>query len=264
MISKLNILLIEDNEAEREALKGYAKETDDINIIAETNSARRGIEYVEALLPDAVILDLELHAGEGNGISFLNALNKLNISYYPYVLVTTNNVNPITHAKVRKCGAGFIMTKNQEDYSAGNVLEFLRDMKELIKNSANMNNPLSNLATIESPEEFSKRLLRLINRELNLIGLNPKMKGRNYLKEAIQILIQDAPEESLCSIIARKYEKTDASVERAMQHVINQAWRNMPIEDLKKYYTAYVNPYKGVPTNIEFIYYFAEKIRNEI
>lgn len=264
MLKKLNVLLIEDNEMECEAIKEYAKPLDDFHIIAITNSAYEGIEHVKSHLPDAVILDLELHEGNGNGIGFLDAMNKLEISSFPYVLVTTNNINPITHARVRKSGAGFIMTKSQEDYSAGNVVEFLRDMKEFIKTSSHKRHLLSNLSTIETPEDFSKRLSRMINTEFDLVGLSPKMKGRNYLKEGIQILIQDHPEDSICAIIAKKYEKTDASVERAMQHVINKSWRSMPIEDLNKHYTAYVNPNRGVPTNTEFMYHYAEKIKNDL
>jgi len=264
MVNKLNVLLIEDNDAECEAIKEYSKTTNDVKLIAVTNSARKGIEYVEQLLPDVVILDLELHAGDGNGISFLNTLNHLDISCYPYVLVTTNNINSITHAKVRDCGAGHIMTKNQDNYSAGYVIEFLRDMKDYIKISAHINKSISNLSTIETPEEFSKRISRLINKEFDLVCLSPKMKGRNYLKEGIQILIQNENEAGICALIAQKHKKTDASVERAMQHVLNHAWRTIPIEDLKKYYTAYINPQKGIPTKTEFMYYYAEKIRNNI
>jgi len=262
MERKLNVLVIEDNEMECEALKQYAQTTDDINIIVATNRASRGIEYVKKYLPDAIILDLELHSGDGNGITFLNALNQLDISFYPYVLVTTNNVNAITHARVRSIGAGFIMTKNQDDYSAKSVIGFLQDMKNAIRSNAN--GLRSNLATIESPEEFAKRLSRAINKELDLLGLSSKMKGRRYLKDGIEFIIQENPEGSIYSLVASKYEKTDASVERAMGHVINRAWKSMPIEDLKRHYTAYINPKRGVPTNTELMFHYAEKIKNEI
>jgi len=264
MEKKLNVLIIEDNQMECEALKEYAQTTDDIHIIAATNRACAGIEYVKGFLPDAIILDLELHGGEGSGISFLNALNQLDIPFYPYVLVTTNNINFVTHTKIRNNGAGFIMTKNQEDYSAQCVIEFLRDMKTVIKSNTHKKSSHSSLTTLEAPEEFSKRLSWMINKDLDLIGLSSKMKGRKYLKEGIQILVQDKPDPSVYSLIAEKYKKTDASVERAMQSVINHAWRTMPIEDLKKYYTAYINPKRGVPTNTELMFHYAEKIRHEI
>ena len=69
---------------------------------------------------------------------------------------------------------------------------------------------------------------------------------------------------NLCSIVAQKYKKTDASVERAMQTAINHAWRNTDIESLERYYTTYINPQKGVPTVMEFIYYYSSKIKKSL
>ena len=258
MVKKLKVLVIEDNEMECEALKQYAQTTDDINIIITTNHVGLGIEYVKEFLPDAIILDLELHGGDGNGISFLNALNQLDLASYPYVLVTTNNINHLTHTMVRNSGAGFIMTKNQGDYCAQSVIDFLRDMKDVIKGTSHIKSSLSSLSTIESPEELSKRLARMINRELDLIGLSPKMMGRKYLKDGIQSIIEENPKISIYSLVAAKYGKTDASVDRAMQHVLNHAWKSMPVEDLKRHYTAYINPKRGVPTNTEFMFHYAE------
>jgi len=48
---------------------------------------------------------------------------------------------------------------------------------------------------------------RLINKELDLVGLCPKMKGRNYLKERIRILIQDENEAGICPLIAQNMKK---------------------------------------------------------
>lgn len=46
-----------------------------------------------------------------------------------------------------------------------------------------------------------------------------------------------------------------------MQTAINHAWRNTDIESLERYYTTYINPQKGVPTVMEFIYYYSSKIK---
>ena len=48
-----------------------------------------------------------------------------------------------------------------------------------------------------------------------------------------------------------------------MQNAIEKAWKTSCIEDLKKYYTARISSSRGVPTMTEFIYYYAEKIKNE-
>ena len=89
------------------------------------------------------------------------------------------------------------------------------------------------------------------------------MVGRKYLTEAIQITI-NKPQSNICVVIGEKYNKTDASVERAMQNAINKAWRTSDIDDLAQNYTAKISSDKGVPTLTEFVYYYANKIKNEI
>ena len=98
--------------------------------------------------------------------------------------------------------------------------------------------------------------------ELDLIGVNTKSVGYKYLIDAIKI-VMDSPSPNICGVIAKKYGKTDSSVERAVQNAINRAWNTSPLEDLQRYYTAHISSAKGVPTLTEFIHYYARKIKNE-
>ena len=109
---------------------------------------------------------------------------------------------------------------------------------------------------------FEGKIIRKINIELDLIGISPKAVGYKYLAEAIRLII-DKPSNNLCAVIGEKYGKTDSSVERAMQNAINKAWRTSDINDLTEHYKAKVNSDKGVPTLTEFIYYYANKIKNQ-
>jgi UTP-glucose-1-phosphate uridylyltransferase len=157
-------------------------------------------------------------------------------------------------------GADFIMSKHQEDYSAKTVVEFLRMMKTIIR-SREKNAAAANSAA-EPLEMKKKRIQKRIYTELNQIGISPKAIGYMYLTDAIQLLIEK-PTNNLCSVLGKKYGKTDSSVERAMQNAITKAWRSSDIEDLLTFYTAKINSDKGVPTMTEFIYYYASKLKNE-
>jgi hypothetical protein len=110
---------------------------------------------------------------------------------------------------------------------------------------------------------MEKRLARLLSAELDRIGIRPKHIGRAYLSDAI-IMILQKQESSVCAALGRKYGKTDVSVERAMQNAINKAWHTADIDDLAKYYTAKISSEKGVPTLTEFIYYYVNKLKNEL
>jgi len=256
----LSILLIEDDQNTCNEIINYIDGLNDIYLVGVTNSSEEGINYVKNLLPDAVILDLELHHGSGNGLLFLDALQKLKLDIRPYILVTTNNSSTITYDYARQLGADFIMAKHQTDYSAQSVIEFLRMIKAVILKHPNRIN--SNHNTTETPEQKQKRIIRRINIELDNIGISPKLIGYQYLTDAIQLTIEK-PESNLCAVIGSKYGKSDASVERAMQNAINKAWRTSDIDDLLNHYTAKINSNRGVPTILEFVFYYANKIKQE-
>lgn len=260
MNKKLSILLVEDDQSACKDIIEYAEELDDISLIGVTNNSNKALEYVTDCLPNAIILDLEFHEGYGNGLTFLNELKNMNLKVMPYVLVTTNNSSAVTYEYARKLGADFIMAKHQSDYSAKGAVEFLRMMKDILISKTNSTN--SNNTTTESPEQKEKRIIRRICAELNLIGISPKAVGYQYLIDAIQIVLKE-PTNNICSVIGSMHNKSDSSVERAIQNALNRAWRTSNIEDLLKHYTAKINSEKGVPTMTEFIFYYANKIKNE-
>lgn len=260
MDKPLSILLVEDDKDTCKKFTYYIDELDDVILVNVTNNSYRAIDYIKEYLPDAVILDLELTLGTGNGISFLKEIKNLNIPINPYILVTTNNSSQTTYNIIRQLGADFIMYKHQSDYTEKGAVDFLRMLKDIIHNNQKSNHSQNNLDN--SPISEKKRMSRLATVELNRIGISPKAVGYKYLNDAIQLLI-DGQEENIISYIAKKYNKTDSSVERAMQNAINRAWRTSNIEDLLIHYTAKISSEKGVPTVTEFIYYYANKIKYE-
>lgn len=261
MPDELRVLLVEDNPSECEDIRNSAKLFDAICLVGITSSSDQAIDYVREQAVDAVILDLELHSGSGNGIQFLLDLKTLGLQKKPYILITTNNISHLTHEQVRKLGADFIMTKCQKDYSADNVIGFLDSIRGILFSNAQQTELSTKMATTESREEMSKKIERIINRELDYVCISPKMLGRKYLRESIEIVMAGGAD--FTSQLAAKYKKSDASVIRAMQNAINVAWRMADIEDLFNHYTAHINSSKGMPTVTEFVYYYAEKMKNE-
>jgi hypothetical protein len=211
-------------------------------------------------LPEAVILDLELHKGKGNGLLFLNQLRQLDLPFYPYILITTNNSSAVTYEYARETGADFIMAKHQPGYSSKGVVEFLRMLKHVIFSKIESVAPEHK--TAESPEQRITRIARQINLELNYVGVSPKHIGYKYLTDAI-LLVIDRPRSNLCAVVGAKYGKTEESVERAMQNAIDKAWRVCDVDDLLEHYTARINSEKGIPTITEFVCYYANKVKNE-
>jgi len=252
----LSILLIEDEPLECQEIIEQVELTDDIHLIGVTNNIEKALEYVINSQPDVIILDLELHKGYGDGLTFLDSLQQLQLCYPIYVLVTTNNISFITHDSARKMGADFIMVKSQEDYSAKRVIHFLCSLKNIIHNNRKV---VAHSNTV-TPFLYRQRDENKIITELDFIGISPSMLGRKYLIDCIKLCAEDKSG-GFTMVVAQKYNKSVASVERAMQNAIEKAWRSTHIDDLEKYYTARIQSTRGVPSMMEFIYYYAEKVK---
>ena len=256
----LTVLLIEDDVAACNAIENYIDACGDIQLCGITNDSLIALEMTTSRLPDAIILDLELHIGGGNGFDFLKGLNELSLPSKPYILITTHNSSNLSLEHARRLGADFIIAKYESRYSAQYVVEFLRMLQEpIFSKRIDSGVPLHTV----SQQQKEKSIIQRIQRELDFVGVNSKNLGYQYLTDAILILITKN-EVNLSKIIAQKYKKSDVSVERAMQNAINRAWRTCDIEDLEFHYTAKIRSDKGVPTTMEFVHYYAKEIRNDL
>ena len=253
----LNILIIEDDVAACRELHQYIEQFETLKLIGITGDSDKGIELVKSMLPDVIILDIELNRGTGNGIMFLAKLNALTLSLHPYILITTNNSSNVTYDQARNLGADFIMYKHKPDYSAQYVIEFIR----MIQHSILSRKPIvtQNLSEEDCYEKNLPIYTRRVYRELDWVGISPKNIGYRYLADAILLIVKDSST-NVYRELAEIYKKSDASVERAMQNAINRAWRHSDIEELLTHYTARIRSEKGVPTTLEFVYYYANKI----
>ena len=257
----LNILIIEDDVAACRELRQYIEKIETLRLVGITGDSDEGIELVKSALPDVIILDIELNRGTGNGIMFLAKLNALNLSLRPYILITTNNSSNVTYESARNLGADFIMSKHKPDYSAQYVVEFIRMIQHAI-----LSRRPSVTENIPEEDNYEKNLplyTRRVYRELDWVGISPKNIGYRYLADAILLIVKDSSA-NVYRELAEMYKKSDASVERAMQNAINRAWRHSDIEELLTHYTARIRSEKGVPTTLEFVYYYANKIKTDM
>lgn len=260
IIKPMTILIIEDDEYEINNFKNYMETRKDIKLIKTTNSSTEGIEYAKLYMPDAVILDLELHKGEGSGLDFLEKINELNLDFKPLIIVTTNISSNIIYNHIHELGVDFIFYKKQTNYNPEIVINSIVSLRKTLSN-----NKANSVQTTETPGDRQTRIKEKINREMDLIGISNHLKGRKYLFDAILYLVENNNKSnSVFYYLANKYKVANSSISRAMQTAINYAWRVSSIDDLMIHYKARINYETGVPTPTEFIYYYAERIRNYI
>ncbi|MDO4975069.1 MAG: sporulation initiation factor Spo0A C-terminal domain-containing protein, partial [Alphaproteobacteria bacterium] len=249
----MKILIIEDDINDCNSFRNCVKERQDIEIVAITDSDIEGLKYVKTHRPEGIVLDLELnnsYAGSTDSLEFLSNLKKLNLNYEPIVIVTTHINSKRTYDILHRNGVDLILYKDHPKYSAEHVLNnFINLRKTSVKY-----NGTSIEETIESEEE---KISNIINSELDLIGVSAKLKGREYIHDAILYLIQnDKSKINVIQYLTNKYKKSGTTITNGIQNAIIYAWRVMPTDDLEIYYTARINYETGIPTPMEFIYYY--------
>lgn len=255
----LSVLIVEDDLIAGQNLKQAITKHDDLKLVAATNNSKDAMRLTQFHLPNIVILDLELHHGGGNGLLYLSELRKSEISQTPYILVTTNNMSSVTLDQARLLGADFILAKYENGYSEDYVVENIHLLRAAILKKNAIITPAPDLTPAEREILIEKR----IKRELDLVGINPKVKGYRYIIDAV-VLIVNGSTEDFIKIIAQRYSKSIKSVERAMQNCIQNAWTNTPPDDLLQFYTARINSTLCAPTMMEFVFHYAYKIEETL
>lgn len=256
----MKILIIEDDVNDCNEFKKCAQDRNDIEIVGITDSDVEGLQLVKVKHPEGIVLDIELNQGKnGNtdSLGFLIDLKKLKLNYDPIVIVTTHINSKRTYEVLHRNGVELILYKDQPKYSANQVLNNFINLRKLtIDKTDNVQKEIDN---------NEEKLLNLIDSELNLVGIAQKMIGREYIKNAIFYLIQnDEDKINVTQYLINKYKKSSTTITNGIQNAINYAWRISPTEDLEKYYKARINYTTGVPTPMEFIYYYVEKIKKEL
>lgn len=255
----MKLILIEDEKKEQDKFKKLAEKMNDVTFVKITNSTEEGIKCLKENDIDGVILDLELNSGTGNGFEFLEKLKITKLSRIPKIVVTTNVYSDSVYDYLHQNKVDFIFYKKQENYNVENVINTLL----LLNNYTNTAS--TDIKEIEEEKAKQEKLIaEKVNYELDLIGIASHLQGRKYLFDAITYLLSEEGENSQVSInqyLLSKHKRPTSTINRAMQNAIVRAWRVTAIEDLEKLYTAHINYNTGVPTPVEFIYYYVDKIK---
>ena len=85
----MNVFIAEDSEAMRENLRSMLSEFHDVRIVGYAADETGAIEQINALLPDVVILDLNLQSG--TGVAVLKNIKKHHAGIKVMVLTNYND-----------------------------------------------------------------------------------------------------------------------------------------------------------------------------
>lgn len=258
MTTKLSVLIVEDEDGDRDALIAEINaHADEICLADALKSSDKAFEFIRNNKPHAVILDLQLQEGIGDGLALLDKLNSALICPKPYIVVNTNNASKTARESRSRKGVDYEFAKWQEGYTHKMVIDHLLSVKPTILGYRNKEQPTAIAKPSEQPSENKMR--DFVQAEFNKLGVSVKNEGYKYLVEAV-ILAAKGENNNWGKIIGGELGKSDGSVTHAMQYAINKTWNNADINDLLICYTAPVQSDKGVPTVCEFVFFYAQKL----
>lgn len=258
----MKLLIVEDDVAACNDFLKCIKARNEFELISITNSDIEALKLIKLKKPDGIVLDIELNdspSGNTDTFELISNIYEMKETYKPIIIVTTHINSQATYNYLHKRGVDIILYKEHPKYSSEHVLNKFLTLREI-----KAEDPISDIMI--NLEENETRISNCIYHELDLIGISSNLKGRQYLHDAIFYLLVDNDKSNLgvTQYLTKLHHKSGNTITNGIQNAIIHAWRVTSIEDLSIHYTARVNYETGLPTPMEFIYYYVDKIKKLI
>ena len=232
------ILLADNSEEFRLLLRRTLEDTGEFQVVGDTGDGDEAWELIQKTKPDVVVMDMILPGLDG--MSLLQRIPKEIKCIVLSAFCSQNMVQELT-----RMGAWYFIPKPAH----------MDSLLDRIRQATHDSSVLS-LPTLEAE----------VTAILHEVGVPAHIKGYQYLREAIIIVVQNmdainAVTKVLYPEVAKRFNTTPSRVERAIRHAIEVAWDRGDLETLQGYFGYTVNSAKGKPTNSEFIAMIADRIR---
>lgn len=261
-MKKIKIGIADDNKEFCEILSDFFEKQEDIEIAFISHDGLKAVDNIKKLEPEILILDMVMPHLDGLGV--LETINNIELETYPRTIVLSAvGQEPITQRAIA-LGAEYYIVKpfnlsilmkrihqlSGRDETGGTKMQYAR-------------------AIMAGRDERSFEALEIeITNIIHEIGVPAHIKGYQYLREAISMVVEDmdllgAVTKELYPAIAKNNNTTPSRVERAIRHAIEVAWNRGKLETIDTLFGYTVQNDKGKPTNSEFIAIIADKLRIE-
>ncbi|NLJ97924.1 MAG: sporulation transcription factor Spo0A [Tissierellia bacterium] len=265
-MEKATVLIVDDNREFCDILSNFVERDDHFKVVGIAKDGLEALDKISEEEPDVLILDIIMPHLDGLGV--LEKLHGLGLEKTPkIVILSAVGQDQITQRAI-ELGADYYVVK-PFDFKV-----FMKRLRQIIGLSNGLSNTAENNyikmpTTVGINVNTTKNLEARITNVIHEIGVPAHIKGYQYLREAISMVIEDmellgAVTKELYPNIANVYNTTPSRVERAIRHAIEVAWTRGKVDTINKIFGYTVNTNKGKPTNSEFIAMVADKLRLEI
>ena len=273
MREKITVLIADDNQEFSTTLATYLKNQEDMVIVGRAKDGNEALDMISSLTPDIVLLDVIMPHLDGIGV--LEQMNMIKLNKKPIcIMLSAVGQDKVTRRAI-ELGAEYYVVK---PFDIDLLITRIRELKNYKPASQN-SNFISREINNTNKQQYIDISNNSVNKENNIealvtniiheVGVPAHIKGYQYLREAIIMVINDIDvinqiTKCLYPQIANKFHTTPSRVERAIRHAIEVAWGRGEQKTVENIFGYTISAEKGKPTNSEFIAMISDKLRLEL
>ena len=269
MNKKITVLIADDNSEFSATLAGYINAEEDLELVGMARDGVDAFDMIKNLEPDIVLLDVIMPRLDGLGV--LERLEENNIEKMPMcIMLSAVGQDKITQKAINLGAQYYIVKPFEIDVLIKRIkeLKFFQPIQAKTSYASREIKP-AYIEIAPNEKKNEENLEALVTNVIHEIGVPAHIKGYQYLREAIMMVVNDIDiinqiTKQLYPEIAQKYRTTPSRVERAIRHAIEVAWGRGEPAMVESIFGYTVSASKGKPTNSEFIAMIADKLRLEI
>ena len=260
-MAELSIAIADDNRQTLNLLGEILEKEDGIHVVGKADNGEDAYNMIVRTNPDIVLMDVIMPRLDG--ISVMEKVkNNTQMKNHPsFIMVTAASSQDVTEDAFRLGANYYIMKPFNREVVMDKIRRVCGEGGSLLGGELKQVNPY-----VDKEEYMRKNLEHDVTRLLHEIGIPAHIKGYQYLRDAIEISVEE--EEMLISVtkvlypaIAKRHNTTSSRVERAIRHAIEVAWSRGRLDTIHDIFGYTVSNGKGKPTNSEFIALVADTIR---
>ena len=267
-MENVNVVIVDDNPMILNTLDEVISSEAGLSVIGRADNGKDAIDMIKDTQPDVVLLDLVMP--QMDGITVVeNIKKKTSMLKNPaFIILSAVGGEQMTEEAFQAGANYFLMKPFDKDILVNKIRRIGKRPVRPVPGKV-LEAPLKAATPEEAAmnrEEYMKEHLETdITKMLHELGIPAHIKGYQYLRDAISMVVRDremmeAVTKILYPEIAKKNYTSSSRVERAIRHAIEVAWGRGSLEVIAELFGYTISTGKGKPTNSEFIALIADKI----
>lgn len=267
-MENVNVVIVDDNPMILNTLDEVISSEAGLSVIGRADNGKDAIDMIKDTQPDVVLLNLVMP--QMDGITVVeNIKKKTSMLKNPaFIILSAVGGEQMTEEAFQAGANYFLMKPFDKDILVNKIRRIGKRPVRPVPGKV-LEAPLKAATPEEAAmnrEEYMKEHLETdITKMLHELGIPAHIKGYQYLRDAISMVVRDremmeAVTKILYPEIAKKNYTSSSRVERAIRHAIEVAWGRGSLEVIDELFGYTISTGKGKPTNSEFIALIADKI----